>query len=127
MIQDIQYRNVCHPLTLSMLVLTLLHSSVNVEFNNQLIMGLLVITMTSFSFWYWGVWGGSDSKWLILSLPWLPQIAWADWCLLFSAIAMISVILTRFKTTDSLALLVPMNSATIILIVFYQLPSWSHL
>ncbi|MEH6447849.1 MAG: hypothetical protein V7765_04225 [Oleispira sp.] len=120
MAQDIYCRKVCHPITLAMLVVTLLHLIFEVQYSWQLMTGLLTLIAIAFSLWYFGIWGGSDSKWLILSMPWLSLPAWSDWCLVFSVILTAYLIIIRFKPTKSLALLVPMNSASIILILFYR-------
>lgn len=127
MAQDVHSRQVDHSITLIMLLVTLLHLIIEVSFSWPLIIGIFILSIISFSFWFLGIWGGSDSKWLILSLPWLDLNTWSDWSLLFSFILIIYLIIAYFKPTKSLALLIPMNSASIILILFYRWPIWSHL
>lgn len=127
MAQDVHSRQVDHSITLIMLLVTLLHLIIEVSFSWPLIIGIFILSIISFSFWFLGIWGGSDSKWLILSLPWLDLNTWSDWSLLFSFILIIYLIITYFKPTKSLALLIPMNGASIILILFYRWPIWSHL
>jgi Flp pilus assembly protein protease CpaA len=127
MTQDVLNREVYHSITLAMLLLTFLHLIIEVQFTWQFIIVFFSVTTISFLFWFLGIWGGSDSKWLILSMPWLDLSTWGEWCLLFSILLSIYLIFSYFKSTQSLALLAPMNSASIILILFYQWPIWSHL
>lgn len=125
--QDVLNREVYHSITLAMLSLTFLHLITEVQFTWQFIVCFFTVTSISFLFWFFGIWGGSDSKWLILSILWLDLSTWSEWCLIFSFFLSIYLIFSYLKSIKSLALLVPMNSTSIILILFYQWPTWSHL
>lgn len=120
MIQDIQSREVSHLVTLAMLGVTSLHLILAIEITLPLLSGLSLLLFVGFLLWYIGIWGASDSKWLVLSLAWLELQTWTDWCILFSAILFVYLIINVFRPNKSLALLIPMNAASIILILFYR-------
>jgi Flp pilus assembly protein protease CpaA len=120
MIQDIQRREVSHLVTLAMLLVTSLHLLLAIEITLQFLSGLSLLLFAGFLLWYMGIWGASDSKWLVLSLAWLKLPTWADWCILFSAILFAYLIINIFRPNKSLALLIPMNTASFILILFYR-------
>ncbi len=119
-VQDIQQREVSHLVTLVMLLLTCGHLIFIAEVTLQFLSGLILLLLAGFLLWFMGIWGASDSKWLVLSLAWLELQTWTDWCILFSAILFVYLIINIFRPNKSLALLIPMNTASIILILFYR-------
>lgn len=114
----------------------LIISAVNCYLNeNDIIfyIAVLIVFVISFLFWFSSFWGASDSKWLVMGLMWLPLNAWADWCFLFATILIVQIFLTaairslqkHFRFNDycpktDLALLIPINTASIIFILFYR-------
>ena len=120
MIQDIQRRTVSHLVTLAMLVVTSFHLILTAEITLPLFSGLSLLLLFGFLLWYMGIWGASDSKWLVLSLAWLELPTWTDWCILFSVILFTYLVVNVFRPNNALALLVPMNTASFILILFYR-------
>jgi len=120
MVQDIQSREVSHLVTLAMLSITSLYLFFIAEISAPIVFSLLLVVFGGFLLWYMDIWGASDSKWLVLSLAWLELPTWADWCLLFAVILFAYLVINIFRPNKSLALLIPMNAASFILILFYR-------
>ena len=115
---DIKKRAVSHWLTLAMALIsgTFLIASNMTAFDSLHLLSIFITAVIAFLCWYFGIWGGSDAKWLPLCFIWLPYEAIADWCLVFSVFLFIAIAVWK----KNLPLLVPMNITSILFLLFYM-------